>query len=129
MTLIVALLWSMVRCVMIASLAVWPVAEIVSRIEASPTVLSRRLRLLLAIFPMFLPELLIGFNYRLTVTQLTSGSSPIIAATCTETLYALLMFSRCLAVGVALSMLLLEVDAGSSEFVTPILSRLNVRTG
>jgi hypothetical protein len=106
MTLIVALLWSMVRCVMIASLAVWPVAEIVSRIEASPTVLSRRLRLLLAIFPMFLPELLIGFNYRLTVTQLTSGSSPIIAATCTEALYGLLMFSRCLAVGVALSMLL-----------------------
>ena len=106
MALIVALLWWMVRCVMIASLAVWPVAEIVSRIEASPTVLSRRLRLLLAIFPMFLPELLIGFNYRLTVTQLTSGSSPIIAATCTEALYGLLMFSRCLAVGVALSMLL-----------------------
>jgi hypothetical protein len=106
MTLIVALLWSMVRCVVIASLAVWPVAAIVSRIEASPTVLSQRLRLLLAIFPMFLPELLIGFNYRLTVTQLTSGSSPIIAATCTEALYGLLMFSRCLAVGVALSMLL-----------------------
>ena len=106
MTLIFALLWSVVRCVMIASLAVWPVAAIVSRIEASPTVLSRRLRLLLAIFPFFLPELLIGFNYRLTVTQLTSGSSPIIAATCTEALYGLLMFSRCLAVGVALSLLM-----------------------
>ena len=106
MTLIVALLWSLVRCAIIACLAVWPVAAIVSRIQASPTVLSQRLRLLLAIFPMFLPELLIGFNYRLTVTQLTSGSSPIIAATCTEALYGLLMFSRCLAVGVALSMLL-----------------------
>jgi len=106
MTLIDSLLWSVVRCVVIASIAVWPVAAIVSRIEASPTVLSRRVRLLLAIFPFFLPELLIGFNYRLTVTQLTSGSSPFVAATCTETLYSLLMFSRCLAVGVALSLLM-----------------------
>ena len=106
MTLIVSLLWSVVRCVIIAGFAVWPVAAIVSRIEASPTVRSRRLRLLLAIFPFFLPELLIGFNYRLTVTQLTSGSSPIVAAACTEVLYGLLMFSRCLVVGVALAMLL-----------------------
>ena len=106
MTLIVSLLWSVVRCMMIASIAVWPVAAVVSRIEASPTVVSRRLRLLLAIFPFFVPELLIGFNYRLTVTQLTSGSSAFVAATCTEALYALLMFSRCLAVGVALSMLM-----------------------
>jgi hypothetical protein len=106
MTLIASLLWSMVRCVMIASIAVWPVSAIVSRIESSPSVLSRRLRLLLAIFPLFIPELLIGFNYRLTVAELTSDSSPAFAATCTEALYGLLMFSRCLAVGVALTMLL-----------------------
>lgn len=111
MTLIVSLLWSVVRCVTIASIAVGPVAAIVSRIEASRTVLSRRLRLLLAVFPFFLPELLIGFNYRLTVTQLTSGSSPIVAAACTEALYSLLMFSRCLAVGVAISMLLPRTSA------------------
>ena len=114
MTLIVSLLWSVARSVLIASIAVWPVAAIVSRIEASPTVISRRSRLLLAIFPFFLPELLIGFNYRLTVTQLTSGSSPLVAATCTEALYALLMLSRCLAVGVALSMLLPQ-KSGTDE--------------
>ena len=111
MTLIVALLWSVVRCVVIASIAVWPVAAVVSHIEASPTVFSRRWRLLLAIFPFFVPELLIGFNYRLTVTQLTTGSSPIVAATYTEALYSLLMFSRCLAVGVAISLLLPQTSA------------------
>lgn len=100
---------------MIASIAIWPVAAVVSRIEASSTVVSRRLRLLLAIFPFFIPELLIGFNYRLAVTQLTSGSSPFVAANCTEALYALLMFSRCLAVGVALSLLMPRRNAADES--------------
>ncbi len=118
-----SLLWSLARCVIIASIAVWPVAAIVSRIDASPTVLSRRLRLLLAIFPFFLPELLIGFNYRLTVTQLTSGSSPFVAATCTEALYALLMFSRCLAVGVALSLLMPRSSATDESMHSWVMLR------
>ena len=106
MTLNQSLLWSLARSMIIASIAVWPVAMLVARIEASSTVRSRRLRLLLAVFPLFLPELLIGFNYRLTATQLTSGTGPLTAAICTEGLYGLLMLSRCMAVGVALSMLL-----------------------
>ena len=106
-----SLLWSLARCVIIASIAVWPVAILVARIEASPTVRSRRLRLLLAVFPFFLPELLIGFNYRLTATQLTSGTSPLTAAICTEGLYGLLLLSRCMAVGVALSILLPRSNA------------------
>ncbi|MDA1230180.1 MAG: hypothetical protein O2856_05350 [Planctomycetota bacterium] len=106
MTLNLSLLWSVTRCVIIAGIAVWPVAVLVARIEASPSVLLRRLRLLLAVFPFFVPELLIGFNYRLTVTQLTAGTSPLTAAIWTEALYGLLMLCRCMAVGVALSMLL-----------------------
>lgn len=106
MTLNESLLWSFARCVIIASIAVWPVVVLVARIKASPTVRSRRWRLLLAVFPFFLPELLIGFNYRLTVTQLTSGTNPTTAAIGTEGLYGLLMLCRCSAVGVALSMLL-----------------------
>jgi len=106
MTLNQSLLCSLARCVIIASIAVWPVVMLVTRIENAPTVRSRRIRLLLAVFPFFLPELLIGFNYRLTATQLTSGTSPLTAAICTEGLYGLLMLSRCMAVGVALSMLL-----------------------
>ncbi|MEJ7590926.1 MAG: hypothetical protein WKF77_05210 [Planctomycetaceae bacterium] len=106
MTLNQSLFWSLARCVIIASIAVWPVAVLVARIDASATVRSRRLRLLVAVFPFFIPELLIGFNYRLTATQLTAGTSPLTAAICTEGLYGLLMLSRCMAVGVALSMLL-----------------------
>lgn len=106
MTLNASLLWSLMRCMMIASIAVWPVTLIVARLESSIGVRSRRLRLLLAVFPFFIPELLIGFNYRLTATQLTSGTSPLTAAIGTEGLYGLLMCSRSIAIGVALSVLL-----------------------
>ncbi len=106
MTLSESLLWSVLRSVIIASIAVWPVAVVVDRIEASLTVRSRRWRMLLAVFPFFLPELLIGFNYRMTATQLSAGTSPLVAAICTEGLYGLLMLSRCMAVGVAMSLLL-----------------------
>jgi len=123
MTLNESLLWSLARCVIIASIAVWPVAMLVARIEVSATVRSRRLRLLLAVFPFFLPELLIGFNYRLTATQLTSGTSPLTAAICTEGLYGLLMLSRCMAVGVALSMLLPRRNATDESLHSWVLLR------
>ncbi|HQX51913.1 MAG TPA: hypothetical protein PLR25_18485 [Planctomycetaceae bacterium] len=106
MSLSESLLWSVVRSTLIASIAVWPVAIVADRIEASQSVCSRRWRLLLAVFPFFMPELLIGFNYRLTATQLSADTSPIGATICTEGLYGLLTFSRCMAVGVALSLLL-----------------------
>ena len=115
MTLNESMFCSLARSLIIASIAVWPVAMLATRIEASPTVRARRLRLLLALFPFFLPELLIGFNYRLTVTQLTSGTSPLTAAICTEGLYGLLMLSRCMAVGVALSMLLPRRNASDES--------------
>ncbi len=123
MTLNESLLCSLARCIIIASIAVWPVAILVARIEAAPTVRSRRLRLLLAVFPFFLPELLIGFNYRLTVTQLTSGTSPLTAAICTEGLYGLLMLCRCMAVGVALSMLLPRRNAADESLHSWVLLR------
>lgn len=129
MTLNLALLWSVARCVIIASIAVWPVAVLVSRIETSPTVLSRRLRLLLAVFPFFLPELLIGFNYRLTVTQLTAGTSPLTAAIWTEALYGLLMLCRCMAVGVALSMLLPRNQTSDESLHSWVLLRRSLTPG
>lgn len=106
MTLSESLLWSLVRSVVIASMAVWPVAAVVSRIDASLSVRARRWRILLAVFPFFVPELLIGFNYRLTATQVSAGASPFVAAVCTEGLYGLLMLFRCVAIGVALLLLL-----------------------
>ena len=123
MTLNQSLLWSLARCLIIASIAVWPVAILVARIEASPSVRSRRWRLLLAVFPFFLPELLIGFNYRLTATQLTLDTSPLTAAICTEGLYGLLMLCRCMAVGVALSMLLPRRNASDESLYAWVLLR------
>ena len=123
MTLNESMFCSLARSLIIASIAVWPVAMLATRIEASPTVRSRRLRLLLALFPFFLPELLIGFNYRLTVTQLTSGTSPLTAAICTEGLYGLLMLSRCMAVGVALFMLLPLRNAADESLYSWVLLR------
>lgn len=123
MTLNASLLWSLMRCVIIASVAVWPVDMLVRRIDASPAVRSRQLRLLLAVFPFFLPELLIGFNYRLTATQLTLGAGPLTAAICTEGLYSLLMLSRCIAVGVALSLLLPGRNSSEESLHSWILLR------
>ena len=126
MTLSESLLWSVVRSVLIASIAVWPVAVVVDRIESSRSVWSRRLRMLLAVFPFFLPELLIGFNYRLTATQLSAGTSPFVAAICTEGLYGFLMLSRCMAVGVALSLLLPFRGAGEESLHSWTLLRNTV---
>ena len=123
MTSTTTLLWSLIRCLTIASIAVWPVAAVVSHIDASSSVPSRRWRFLLAVFPFFVPELLIGFNYRLTVTQMTSGASPLIASICTEALYGLLMLSRCLAVGVAISLLLPQRRATKESMYSWLLLR------
>ena len=123
MTLNESMICSLTRSLLIASIAIWPVAMVVARIDASPIVRSRRLRLLLAVFPFFLPELLIGFNYRLTATQLTSGTSPLTAAICTEGLYALLMLCRCTAVGVALSMLLPRGNSADESLHSWVLLR------
>ena len=106
MTLADSILWSFARSTLIAAVALWPVAVLLQQMASSRTVQARRVWLLLAVFPFFVPELLIGFNYRLTATQLSSGASPVVAAICTESLYALLQLSRCVAVGVALSLLL-----------------------
>ncbi len=110
MTLVDSIQWSFVRSVLIAALALWPVTVLLRRIASSRTVRSRRIWLLLAVFPFFVPELLIGFNYRLTATQLSSGASPVVAAICTESVYALLQLARCMAVGVAVSLLLPRRD-------------------
>ena len=105
MTLSESILWSFVRSVAIASLAIWPMCILLNQIEGSTSIRWRRTWLLLSVFPFFVPELLIGFHYRLTATQLSSGASPWVAAFCNETLYLLLQVSRCMAVGVAVSML------------------------
>jgi hypothetical protein len=106
MTLSESMVWSFARSVVIASVALWPVVLLVRQIDHSRAKRARTIWLLLSVFPFFVPELLIGFSYRLTATQLSLGSSPLFAATCTELLYSVLQLSRCAAVGIAVSLLL-----------------------
>ena len=101
MTLTESLLWSIIRCVFVASFSLAPVAILTRQIECSTTARSRRLWILLAILPFFVPELLIGFNYRLTATQLSQGTSSLFAAVSTEVLYLMLIVARSTAFGVA----------------------------
>ena len=101
MTLTESLFWSIIRCVFVASISLAPVAVLTQQIECSTTKRSRRLWLFLAVLPFFVPELLIGFNYRLTATQLSQGTSSLIAAVSTEFLYLLLLVARSTAFGVA----------------------------
>jgi len=105
MTLSESIFWSLSRSVLIASLAVGPSAIVIRQIHMERGLGSRRLLLILAMIPFFVPELLIGFHYRLTATQLSSGESPLVAAVCTELLYSVLQFARCVSVGVAVSLL------------------------
>ena len=101
MTLTESLLWSIIRCVFVASISLVPVAVLTKQIECSTTARSRRLWLFFAVLPFFVPELLIGFNYRLTATQLSQGTPRLFAAVSTEFLYLLLLVARATAFGVA----------------------------
>jgi hypothetical protein len=101
MTLTESLLWSTIRCVFVASISLAPAAILTQQIECSTNSRSRRLWMFLAVLPFFVPELLIGFNYRLTATQLSQGTSSLFAALSTEILYLLLLVARSTAFGVA----------------------------
>ena len=101
MTLTESLLWSLIRCVFVASISLVPVAALTKQIEYSTTTRSRRLWMFFAVLPFFVPELLIGFNYRLTATQLSQGTPRLLAAFSTEFLYLLLLVARSTAFGVA----------------------------
>ncbi len=101
MTLTESLFWSLIRCVFVASISLAPVAVLTQQIECSTTTRSRRLWLFLAVLPFFVPELLIGFNYRLTATQLSHGTSSLFAAASTEFLYFMLLVARSTAFGIA----------------------------
>lgn len=106
MTLAQSILWTYFRSAVIATLAIGPLVWILRHLDSQTTVRARRLWLVVSVLPLFVPELLIGFNYRLTATQLSAGSSPFVAAVGTEGLYGLIQFGRCLAVGVAVSLLI-----------------------
>ena len=127
MTLSESLLWSLARSVFVASAAIGPLRIVLRHLASRRTEGSRRLWLLLSIFPFFVPELLIGFNYRLTAAQLSSQASPLEAAAATELLYAILQLTRCLSVGVAVSLLLPPTAITAESLYSWDLQRSSMR--
>ena len=76
MTLSESILWSLARSVVVASVAICPLMILIRQIESCRGLQSRRVWILLSVFPFFVPDLLIGFNYRLTSTQLSNAFKP-----------------------------------------------------
>lgn len=106
MSFAAAILWSLLRSIAVASFAVAPATLLVARLETVRGIATRRLLIALALIPLFVPELLIGFHYRLVIPQLTAGLTPAVANAGTELLYLALQWSRALAVGIAMMLLL-----------------------
>lgn len=105
-TLTTAVLISLVRSVLVALVALGAVAILEGWIASSRSRTTRQIRTTLAIVPFFIPELLIGFHYRMTATQWTAELGSIAAATTTELLYAILQIGRASAVGLCVGLLL-----------------------
>jgi len=98
MTLTEVLAWSMVRAVVLAFVAL-PLSFVTFRtVEQEGS--WWRLPLLMALLPLFVPDLLVGFSYRMTAMRLVHSGMA------TETLYALLLLCRIVALQIVVRMLL-----------------------
>lgn len=109
MTLPSVLAWSIARSMVVTSLAVTASLPIARRItDPRSSLRTRRWLTAAALLPLFVPELLIGFTYRLTSARLLHS------VMATEGLYFLLLFIRVSAVQVA-AWLILPTSGVSPE--------------
>lgn len=111
MTLESALIWSTVRAVCVASIALplaWAISKTCFRFEVASK--QSRIVIAVALLPLFVPDLLIGFTYRLTSARLIHS---VIA---TEFLYAALLLARIVAFQFAVHMVL-PSGSGSREAI------------
>lgn len=104
MTLSEAIVWSVVRSLLVATLAIWTSSLLVRQIRQVQSPVFRRVGMLLSLAPCFVPELLLGFSWRLAAVRLVHSHLA------TELLYLLLLLCRCVSVSVAVRLFL--VDAG-----------------
>lgn len=103
-----ALGWSVLRCLVVATVAL-PLSAMLWRYCSTRAAGWRRqLATAMAIAPLFVPDLLVGFTYRLTSARLLHSDVG------TELLYAGLLLLRVTGLQVA-ARLLLPVPAGSTE--------------
>lgn len=111
MTLSFVLLWSIMRAAFIASAALFPAAWIAQKatsLRHDATPLQRLICLTAALIPLFVPELVIGFNYRMAAERMVHS------VWATEALYGLLLFFRGLAAQILVH-LLLPAPAADAE--------------
>lgn len=94
------LLWSLTRCIVLATLGLWPSAIIARTISHKDTRLQGQLWLAAAVIPMLVPDLLTGFTYRLHAARLVQSEFA------TELLYAGLMLIRCVSAAACVRLML-----------------------
>jgi hypothetical protein len=100
MTLWLVLTWSVVRTIVVATLAVWIGRGLLRQINRVASAFIRNVWLFAAVVPLLIPELIVGFTYRLTAERLTESVWG------TELLYATLSLVRSCAVSVFMQLLL-----------------------
>ena len=86
-TLTTAILWSLCRSLIVGLLALIPLTALQTVLSAERNLQRRRLWLLIAMGPFFVPELLTGFHYRLTAASLAAAEAPWVHLVLTELLY------------------------------------------
>lgn len=102
MTLTTAILYSLVRSLLIASLAIRPSELLFRRTRDARSATAVRFWMLAGIAPLFVPELLLGFTWRLAAAGLSGDQLAI------ESLYAVLQLFRCVSVLFAARLILAD---------------------
>jgi iron(III) transport system permease protein len=116
LTISEALTWSVVRCIVIASLGMIPSAWLAATARRTKAGWPRWAWLTLILVPCLMPELLAGFTYRLTAARI------IHSRIATETLYALLLLFRCVSAGAAVRLMIpAEQSAGTALYSWKLL--------
>ena len=100
MTLWFVLTWSVLRTVVVASMAVWMGRGVLRQVERCVSSSWRAIWLASALMPLLMPELIVGFTYRLTAQHLTDS------AWGTELLYAVVVWARSCAVSILVQRLM-----------------------
>jgi hypothetical protein len=105
------LLWSSLRAVLVASLALWPLLMLQRGWEGAVSSRWRMRTIAVAVFPFFLPELLTGFHYRIEAAVWAAKLAPGWNAVFAEGLYGLLQLLRAVSAG-SIVLLLLPRNPG-----------------
>jgi len=117
-TLATAIVWSLVRTIVVCTLALIPIAGFRRLLSQERNLVRRRCWLAVAMVPFFVPELLTGFQYRLTAASLAAVGNSAAHLVLTELLYGALLLFRAVAAGVLLQAILPATGVTSASLHT-----------